>query len=145
MNSIHPIADWIYRKYKNPKKIVEIGIGNYPIIFLDLKKCFPKCNLIATDIEKKHVSKKIDPTIDNITNPNQAPYKGADLLYSIRPPYELYKYILELAEEIESDVLIMPLSSEESPVSGKLVNHSGNSFYFWNKKQLKNTAERDGR
>ncbi|MEM3061487.1 MAG: UPF0146 family protein, partial [Candidatus Bathyarchaeia archaeon] len=49
---------------------------------------------------------------DDITSPSLDLYRGADLVYAIRPPPELINEIVELCARIGSDVLIRSCSNE---------------------------------
>ena len=89
--------------------------------------------LIKTDINPK------DETIikDDITNPNLELYENTDLLYSIRPPSELQPYLVTLANKINCQLIIKPLTNEDlntGNVKMKLKNFKKASFYIlrWN-------------
>ncbi|KXA93694.1 hypothetical protein AKJ65_06065, partial [candidate division MSBL1 archaeon SCGC-AAA259E19] len=66
---------------------------------------------------------------DDITDPEMDVYRGADLLFSLRTPMELYPFLEAMAREVKSDLMVKPVSSEESPSWGELINYSGVSFY----------------
>ena len=119
------LAEYISKNYSG--KVVEIGIGNYWKVADELaRKGF---EVIATDIKSIHVPRKIKFTVDDVSNPTLEVYLGAKLIYSIRPPFELFDSIKKLAEKIGADCIIKPLYGE-IPV-GKLVNFKGLSFYVW--------------
>jgi len=50
--------------------------------------------------------------VDDLTNPSLEIYRGADLIYSVRPPFELIPKIAALGIRTGSDVLIAPLSED---------------------------------
>ncbi len=130
MEELEKIADWIAKNYSNADKIVEVGIGNTSYTMDKLKELLPQTTLVATDSRKVSVPNEINFELDDITNPTMSIYQNSDLIYSIRIPPELYPSIFELAEETDSDVLFKPVSSEEAPPKGKLINYSGISFYL---------------
>jgi uncharacterized UPF0146 family protein len=84
--------------------------------------------LIKTDILPK------DSTVikDDITNPNIDLYRNTDIIYSIRPPSELQPYLVSLALEVDSQLIIKPLTNEDlntGRVKMKLKNFRKASFY----------------
>jgi hypothetical protein len=108
-------------------KIAEIAVGKFDRIaeYLASKD---NIELIKTDIAPK------DETVikDDITNPNLDLYKDMDILYSIRPPSELQPYLVNLALEIDSQLIIKPLTNEDlntGKVKMKLKNFKRASFY----------------
>jgi uncharacterized UPF0146 family protein len=112
------IVDFIVSNYKYAKKIVEVMIGNYPWIAVSIKKRLPNVELLVTDIDPEKLGDiKIKfPFLicvnDDITLPSLNLYKGADLIYAIRPPPELINEIVKLGTSIKSDVLIRSYSNE---------------------------------
>ena len=108
-------------------KIAEIAVGRFDKIanYLASKD---NIDLIKTDVNPK------DETVirDDITNPNMDLYKDIDIIYSIRPPSELQPYIVKLAVEIDSQLIIKPLTNEDlntGKVKMKLKNFKRASFY----------------
>ncbi|MBR4447998.1 UPF0146 family protein [Methanobrevibacter sp.] len=112
---------------ENEVKIAEIAVGKFDKIaeYLASKD---NITLIKTDITPK------DETVlkDDITNPDLDLYKDMDILYSIRPPSELQPYLVKLALEIGSQLIIKPLTNEDlntGKVKMKLKNFKKASFY----------------
>ena len=108
--------------------IAEIAVGKFDRIaeYLASKD---NINLIKTDIAPK------DETVikDDITNPNLDLYRDIDIIYSIRPPSELQPYLVKLALEIGSQLIIKPLTNEDlntGKVKMKLKNYKRASFYI---------------
>ncbi|MEM2727039.1 MAG: UPF0146 family protein [Archaeoglobaceae archaeon] len=116
------LAEFIAERYK---KVAEIGIGNYTTVAEYLSSKGVK--VIATDI--REVRAKIDFFIDDIRNPKIHLYGGVELVYSIRPPPELFESIRKLANQLKADCIIKPLFGDYA--DGKLVNYRGLSFYLW--------------
>ena len=107
--------------------IAEIAVGKFDRIaeYLASKE---NINLIKTDIAPK------DETVikDDITNPNLDLYRDIDIIYSIRPPSELQPYLVKLALEIDSQLIIKPLTNEDlntGKAKMKLKNYKRASFY----------------
>ena len=108
-------------------KIAEVAVGKFDRIaeYLSSKD---NITLINTDIDPK------DDTVikDDITNPDLDLYKDIDIIYSIRPPSELQPYLIKLALEIDSQLIIKPLTNEDlntGRVKMKLKNFKRASFY----------------
>ena len=109
-------------------KMAEVAVGKFDKI-AEILSSKDNINLIKTDILPK------DSTVikDDITSPNLKLYKNVDLIYSIRPPSELQPYIVKLAENINSQLIIKPLTNEDlntGRVKMKLKNFKKASFYI---------------
>ena len=110
-----------------PTKIAEVGVGKFSMIADELSKK-ENITLIKTDIMPA------DDTVvkDDITNPNLDLYKDTDIIYSIRPPSELQPYIVKLAQTVDAQLIIKPLTNEDlntGRVKMKLKNFKKASFY----------------
>ncbi len=108
-------------------KIAEIGVGKFVRIADSLNER-ENITVIKTDILPK------DATVikDDITQPNLDLYKDVDIIYSIRPPNELQPYLVSLAQKINSQLIIKPLTNEDlntGKVKMKLKNFKRASFY----------------
>lgn len=121
-------AEYILSEAENRNvKIAEIAVGKFDRI-ADYLASKDNIDLIKTDITPK------DETVikDDITNPNMDLYKDMDIIYSIRPPCELQPYIVKLAVEIGSQLIIKPLTNEDLNTGNtkmKLKNFKRASFY----------------
>lgn len=113
---------------ENKVKIAEIAVGKFNQVAQRLSE-EENITIIKTDINPN------DSSIikDDITNPNVDLYKDVDIIYSIRPPSELQPYIVKLAQEIDSQLIIKPLTNEDlntPKVKMKLKNFKKASFYI---------------
>ena len=118
------VAEYITQNYTG--KTVEVGVGKTKKTALELRKN-PDIELTTTD-----TNPETDPdVIDDITQPNIEVYHGAELLYSIRPPPEIHTPLQEVAEKIESDLLITPLGNEATPIEHRVINHGGRAMYLY--------------
>ncbi len=113
---------------ENNVKIAEIAVGKFDQVAQRLSK-EENITIIKTDINPN------DSSIikDDVTNPNVDLYKDVDIIYSIRPPSELQPYIVKLAQEIDSQLIIKPLTNEDlntPKVKMKLKNFNKASFYI---------------
>ena len=109
-------------------KVAEVGVGKFDMIANMLSER-ENITLIKTDIDPK------DSTVikDDITNPDIDLYRDTDIIYSIRPPSELQPYLVDLALEVDSQLIIKPLTNEDlntGRVKMKLKNFRKASFYI---------------
>ncbi len=124
-----PLAEFISTNYE-PQVVVEVGIGNKWDIAIQLSSTGFK--VIATDIMD------LDPldhgdfdfVKDDITDPHMRIYYDAGLIYSIRPPPDIFSSIINVARYSGADCLIRPLGNE-FPQGGELINYKGERFYLW--------------
>ncbi|MET1124929.1 MAG: UPF0146 family protein [Archaeoglobaceae archaeon] len=117
------LAEFIARRYSG--KVVEVGIGSYVKVAEELVK--RGLDVYATDVVVRKVPRGVRFFLDDVTSPKMEIYEGASLVYSIRPPPELYSAIARVAELVGADCIIKPL--HEVP-RGRLLNYRGVSFYL---------------
>lgn len=115
-------ADYIQKNYRE-KSVVEIGVGSDFRVFKELKK--RNLDIKAVDIRPSTG----DVIRDDVLNPDMGIYLGCGLIYSIRPPFELIHHIEKIAQNAGADLIIKPLSTDDTPPHGKLKNFKGAFFY----------------
>jgi uncharacterized protein len=120
------LSDYIIVNYKNASRIVEVGVGRFPLVALTLQEHL-NMDIIMTDIKPYHDQ----VVVDDITNPDLNLYKGASLIYSLRPPEELQQHIKEVAESVGADLILKPISTEfiKPDMDMKLINYKSAVFY----------------
>jgi len=110
-------------------KIVEIGAGKFQTISKNLSGN-ENIDIIMTDINPAN-----DNIIkDDVFNPNMNIYKGADILFSIRPPAELQEAIMKIRDDVNATLIIKPLFNEDLNMKTKkmkLKNYNRASFYIY--------------
>ncbi len=109
-------------------RIAEVAVGKFDMI-AEVLSSRENITLIKTDISPadKSVIK------DDITNPDFRIYEGVDMIYSIRPPSELQPHLVNLAQKINCQLIIKPLTNEDLNTPGvkmKLKNFNRASFYI---------------
>lgn len=124
------IAEYILLNYRN--KVVEVGVGSLPHVALLLKD---KMDVIATDINLQDFP-GIEFYKDDIFAPDLNIYKGASLIYSIRPPIDIQLAIAKIASLVGADIIIRPFSNEKADLGRyykdqKLVNYKKARFYLY--------------
>lgn len=127
------LSEYIYQLCENNEKevskVVEIGIGKFYNIsnYLNEKE---NIELIMTDINPS--SEKIIK--DDIFNPNLEIYDNTDIIFSIRPPFEIQNAIMNLRDKLDCFLIIKPLFNEDLSIEAKkmkLKNHGRASFYIY--------------
>jgi uncharacterized UPF0146 family protein len=124
------LAEYIGRNYS--VRVVEVGVGHVPDVALLLMQV-PYLEVVVTDREERFLG-GLRVEKDDIFSPRLDLYKGASLLYSLRPPLELQLAIGTIAERIGADVLIRPLQDEVAQLPGfarRLVNAGEARFYVF--------------
>lgn len=113
---------WISKNYHGARKIVEIGVGSFPLVALSIKERLPNVDVVVTDTDEEklnaikgyHPELKLHVELDDIISPRLQVYSGSSLIYSLRTPPELVPYIVKVAKVVGADTLIRPLSGEEA-------------------------------
>lgn len=110
-------------------KVIEIGVGKFQGVSNYLKDK-ENVELIMVDIDPAN-----DKIIkDDIFKPNLEIYKNADILFSIRPPFEIQEAIMNLRDYLDCFLLIKPLFNEDLNINNKkmqLKNYGRASFYIY--------------
>jgi hypothetical protein len=123
------LAEFIGQNYSG--RIVEVGAGHVPAVALLLLD--KGLEVVLTDREERLVgSLRIEK--DDIFAPRMELYRGASLIYSIRPPLELQIAMGDVAAQVGADVLIRPLQDEVAEMPGfarRLVNAGEARFYLF--------------
>jgi hypothetical protein len=119
------LVDFIVENYSG--KVVEIGSGIFFKVALELHK--RGFEVFCVDIREIKAPKEIKFFQDDVRNPNIKIYTGSSLIYSIRPPQELFHAIHSLSRRVGADCIIKPLYGEV-PEKFKLVNYGGDCFYI---------------
>jgi uncharacterized UPF0146 family protein len=124
------LAEFILMNYSG--KVVEVGVGSMPDVALRLHSL----EIVATDSQERFAG-GIKVERDDIFSPIKEIYRGASLIYSIRPPIELQIAMGELALEIGADLLIRSLEDEVVDLHGfskNLMNIGEARFYLFRHK-----------
>ncbi len=126
------LAEFIGQNYSG--RIVEVGAGHVPAVALRLMAL--GLEVVLTDREERLLGNlKVEK--DDIFAPRMELYRGASLLYSIRPPLELQIAMGEVALRVGADILVRPLQDEVAELPGfvrRLVNAGEARFYLFRAK-----------
>jgi uncharacterized protein len=126
------LAEFIVSKYPAGARIVEVGVGHHPEVALLLKDAF---DLVCTDVTDPGIA-GIGFVRDDIYRPDISLYRGAALVYSIRPPLDMQVPIAAVASAAGADLIIRPFSSEHVDPGrhyrqAKCVNYKQACFYLF--------------
>jgi len=123
------LAQFIARNYSG--RVVEVGAGYVSEVALGLKE--RGLDVVLTDKGERLLgSLRVEK--DDIFSPRLELYRGASLLYSIRPPLEMQLAMGLLASQVGADVLVRPLQDEVAQLPGfarGLVNVGEARFYLF--------------
>ncbi|MCQ2977036.1 MAG: hypothetical protein MJ232_03375 [archaeon] len=114
---------------KEKVKIVEIGVGKFQGISNYLKD---KDNIELIMVDINPANENIIQ--DDIFTPNLNIYKDTDILFSIRPPFEIQEPIMNLRDKLDCLLIIKPLFNEDLNIKNKkmkLKNYGRASFFIY--------------
>ena len=126
------LAEFIAENYTG--RVVEVGVGYFSDVAQGLQA--RGLDVVLTDKEERLLS-GLRVEKDDIFSPRLELYRGASLLYSIRPPLELQLAMGLLAAKIGADVLVRPLMDEVAELPAfarRLVNRGEARFYLFSAK-----------
>ena len=107
-------------------QIAEVAVGKFDMI-AEVLSSRENITLIKTDINPADES----VIKDDITNPDFRIYEGVDMIYSIRPPSELQPHLVNLAQKINCQLIIKPLTNEDLNTPGvKMKFQQGKLLHF---------------
>ena len=139
LSDTYDIASYIVANYQKATKIIEIGIGNLPLIAVEIKKRLPTTLLLVVDINQavlEDIARKyprLVTVVDDVFSPNIGVYQNVNLIYSIRPPAEMLPAMLKIAKEVKADLIIRPITDEQPYgfKEFKLVNYGMAVLYHY--------------
>jgi uncharacterized protein len=123
------LAQFIAENYRG--RVVEVGAGFAAEVALGLQA--RGLDVVLTDKEERLLG-CLRVEKDDIFLPRLELYRGASLIYSIRPPLEMQLAMGLLALRIGADVLVRPLMDEVTELQGfarQLVNRGEARFYLF--------------
>ncbi len=111
------VGRYIAGTYRNA---VEVGIGRNP----DAARILAGEGrlLRSIDLREMPVPPEIPFTVDDIFSPDLSLYRGADVIYAIRPAIEMIPPLLSLAERIDADLVVYHLGFESWGDGGERID-----------------------
>jgi hypothetical protein len=101
------IGEYIAKHYTYA---IEVGIGENTEAARILLNAGTRVR--CTDVKDREVPEWLYFTSDDIFSPDISLYKGADVIYAIRPAIEMIPPLLELAQTINCDLIVYHLGFE---------------------------------
>ncbi|MGC9434611.1 MAG: UPF0146 family protein [Methanomicrobiales archaeon] len=112
------IARYLASRYR---KVAEIGIGANIDVAVMLRSA--GIDVIATDrYLPQGTDLPIPVAVDDIFNPCDSLYRGAEALYAIRPGPEMVPPLIALARRISADLLVYHLGGELHGDGGEVID-----------------------
>jgi uncharacterized UPF0146 family protein len=109
------IGEYIAARYH---RVVEVGIGSAP----EAARVIAAAGGIVTATDIRPAADGIQVIRDDIFSPDERLYRGADLLYAIRPGVEMVPPLVALARRVNADLLVYHLGNEIYGDGGTLVD-----------------------
>ena len=111
------IGEYIAKNYNNT---VEVGIGKNTEAIRILLDAGSRVR--CTDVREVTLPEWLCFTIDDVFSPDISLYKGADVIYSIRPAIEMIPPLLALARTINCDLVVYHLGFESYGNGGEIID-----------------------
>lgn len=100
--------------------VVEVGIGQNTVAAEVIRDAGVRIR--CRDIRPLDPLAGIDFALDDIYDPDPSLYRGADLIYSIRPGVEMVPSLIALAEELDATLIVYHLGNEVYLNGGILID-----------------------
>jgi uncharacterized UPF0146 family protein len=126
---VEAVVGYITDEYARGADLVEVGVGRRDAAARALAAV--GYGVTVTDVRELSgsVGDQLRFVRDDVREPDRSVYEGAELVYSLRPPYEIHAAIAETARRAGADALLAPLGDEGVAVEAELVNRGGRAFF----------------
>jgi uncharacterized UPF0146 family protein len=95
-------------------RVVEVGIGHNPAVAAGLGEA--GVAVTATDVYPREVPPTVRFVVDDITTPRRSVYADAGAIYGLNLPPELHRPALDLARDVDADLLFTTLGGDPPAV-----------------------------
>ena len=104
----------------NYTRAIEVGIGRNE----EAAKIVSSAGALirCTDVKSLGVSGGLPFSQDDIFSPDDSLYKGAEVIYAIRPAPEMIPPLIELAQRINADLIVYHLGFESYENGGEIID-----------------------
>ena len=95
-------------------RVVEVAIGrrvDVAAALVDRGRC-----VTATDVHERTVPEEVRFVRDDVVEPELSVYMGADAIYAVNLPPELHRPALDVAREVDADLLFTTLGGDEPTI-----------------------------
>ena len=128
---VETVAEYVRENYAEDARLVEVGVGRRDTTARRLAET--GFDVTTTDVREVETCETVGFVFDDVTSPDLSVYRGASLVYSLRPPYEIHTEIDSVARSVGADTLLAPLGDEGTPLEREegfeLVNSDGHAFF----------------
>jgi uncharacterized UPF0146 family protein len=101
------IGEYIAARYRN---VAEVGVGgNFEAARF---VCDAGVRVVCTDIRAPAADPGVPFAVDDVFSPDLELYRGADLIYSVRPAVEMVPPLIGLAKTAGCDLIVYHLGFE---------------------------------
>ena len=101
-------------------RAVEVGIGRNEEAAQIISNA--GALLRCTDVKAPGISGNLPFSQDDIFSPDLSLYAGAEVIYAIRPAIEMIPPLIELAEQINADLIVYHLGFESYEQGGEILD-----------------------
>lgn len=126
---VESVVGHVVDEYPRGARIVEVGVGRRDETARRLAG--EGYDVTVTDVRDvtDSISDGIRFVRDDVRRPDETVYEDAELIYALRPPYEIHAEVAEVACHVGADLLLVPLADEGVSVDAELVNRDGRAFF----------------
>jgi len=111
------VGRYIAKHYRHP---VEVGVGRNPDAAAIVRSAGTPIR--CTDVRALELPEGIVYAVDDVFEPDLQFYRGADVIYSIRPAVEMVPALIALAGQIGCDLLVYHLGFETYGDGGETID-----------------------
>jgi len=95
-------------------RVVEVGVGERPVVAARLTAA--GYDVVATDVSDRSVPDGVDFRRDDVTDPDEQVYEGAELVYALRCPPELQDSLRGVARSVGAAAAFTTLGGDPATV-----------------------------
>ena len=114
-------------------RAVEAGIGRNTVAaeMLAEKGILLRC----TDIREQELPQHLQYVRDDLFSPDLSLYKGADVIFSIRPAIEMVPPLLDIARAVNCDLVVYHLGFERYNNGGEIIDCGVILHHYWKRSE----------
>ena len=121
---------------------VEVGIGHRTGVARDLAAA--GIDVTATDVVERAVPAGVSFVVDDVTDPDPAVYRGADLVYALRCPPDLHAAVRAAARTADAAACFTTLGGDQPAVPARTETVGGSGLFWINEPPSTGLVDRSG-
>ena len=126
----HAVGGYVIGRYT---RAVEAGIGRNTVAAEMLAK--EGVLLRCTDIREPDLPQHLQYAKDDLFEPDLALYRGADVIYSIRPAIEMVPPLMDIARAVNCDLVVYHLGFERYDDGGEIIDCGVILHRYWKRSE----------